>query len=232
MNKVGLLFIATSKYKIFIENLVKSADNFFLKDFNVEYFLFTDEIQNIEYSKRKVNQIKISHKNWPFMTLERYKIFNENSHIFSNFDYLYYIDVDSVFLDEINEEIIGNLVVTEHHGYWKMRGTPEDNPRSTAFISYNENINYVCGGFNGGKKETFLEMSKTLSENIDKDLENDIIAKWHDESHLNRYIIDNKPDIRLSPEYCYHEYYHPHYIFRSNKPKIIALKKDNNKLHI
>ena len=40
--KTGLLIIATNKYISFLENLIASADKFFLKDNDVEYFIFTN----------------------------------------------------------------------------------------------------------------------------------------------------------------------------------------------
>ena len=44
-------------------------------------------------------------------------------------------------------------------------------------------------------------MSKNLSDNVDKDLENNIIAVWHDESHLNKYCYDNPPELVLDSRY-------------------------------
>lgn len=42
-----------------------------------------------------------------------------------------------------------------------------------------------------------------MKYNIEEDLKKNIIAKWHDESQLNRYIV-NKPGVRiLEPMYCY-----------------------------
>jgi hypothetical protein len=29
-----------------------------------------------------------------------------------------------------------------------------------------------------------------------------IVARWHDESHWNRYLIDHPPSLVLSPSYC------------------------------
>ena len=46
-------------------------------------------------------------------------------------------------------------------------------------------------------------LAKTLKKNIEEDLKRNIIAKWHDESQLNRYIIGKKNIRILPPQYCY-----------------------------
>ena len=52
----------------------------------------------------------------------------------------------------------------------------------------------------GGETQAYLEMCRQLVKNIYKDKKQNIIAKWHDESHLNYYIVDKNPLI-LSPNY-------------------------------
>ena len=47
-------------------------------------------------------------------------------------------------------------------------------------------------------------MIDELDRNVSIDLEKDIIAIWHDESHMNRYFVDNKPKT-LKPNYAYPE---------------------------
>ena len=78
-----------------------------------------------------------------------------------------------------------------------------------------------------GLKEAkeFLKMCSNLSKNINKDLENGIVAKWHDESHMNRWRIDNPPSKILDCGYCYQES-----LFRPHKPKILALDKNHAQL--
>ena len=45
-------------------------------------------------------------------------------------------------------------------------------------------------------------MSQVLSNDIKENKRRKIIARWHDESHLNHYIIDKKPLI-LQPTYIW-----------------------------
>jgi hypothetical protein len=66
-------------------------------------------------------------------------------------------------------------------------------------------------------------MSRKIRENIDTDLQKDIIAIWHDESHLNRYLISNQQLTKtLLPSYCYPESWNLPY-----PKKILALDKDH-----
>jgi len=202
--KIGLLIIATNKYTQFVQPLIESADKFLLKGQDVTYFVFTNEEINI-HSKRDVVKINVDHKEWPWMTLGRYKIFTNNKDELSNMDYLYYSDVDMRFVGDVGDEILSDRVATQHPGYYGKRGGPETNPDSLACVYPNEDMQYFAGGFNGGTSEEYLKMSKTISENIDIDYSKGIIAIWHDESHMNRYFIDNKPTKILNPSYCYGE---------------------------
>lgn len=221
---IGLLIIATNKYIGFLQPLIDSADNFFLKNHVVTYFIFTDQ-DIILNSNRNIKIIKIEHKDWPWMTLGRYKIFINHVDILSKEDYLYYCDVDMKFVDEVGDEILGDRVATQHPGYYGRRGTPETNQISTSFVSPNEEMQYFAGGFNGGRSEEYLKMSKIISTNIDIDYSKGIIAIWHDESHMNRYFIDNPPTVILPPSYCYGESMDIPF----NK-RLIALDKNHSKL--
>ena len=44
-------------------------------------------------------------------------------------------------------------------------------------------------------------MCKEIENSIRKDFQNGIIAIWHDESHLNKYMLDKNPLI-IPPQYA------------------------------
>lgn len=225
--KVGLLIIATNKYQKFIQPLIDSANKYFLtkEDVDVEYFIFTDTFYNVENTKRRVNIILTKHEPWPWMTLGRYHIFTKNKEELSKLDYLFYCDADMLFCDHVGDEILSHLVATQHPGYFGRRGTPETNPKSLACVHQYEYMQYFAGGFNGGTSSEYLLMSDSISTNISEDFKDNIVAVWHDESHLNRYLINNPPTKILDPGYCYGESLKPPF-----RPRLIALDKNHQEL--
>ena len=65
-------------------------------------------------------------------------------------------------------------------------------------------------------------MMKELKKRVDTDYSNDIIALWHDESHLNKFFSENPDRVNaLSPDYAYPECF-PQYPYDR---KIIHLAK-------
>jgi histo-blood group ABO system transferase len=221
--KIGLLIIATNKYIQFLEPLIDSADKFFLPNQEVTYFIFTNKDIEI-ISNRNIVKIEVEHRKWPWMTLGRYKIFSDNSDTLSEMDYLFYCDADMRFVDVVGDEILSKRVATQHPGYFGRRGTPETRLESLACVRENEEMQYFAGGFNGGTSEEYLKMARHISNNIDIDYSSGIIAVWHDESHMNRYFIDNKPTKILDPSYCCVENWHDCPFGR----KLLALIKNHN----
>lgn len=201
--KIGLLLISTGKYDRFVQPLLDSARRHFMKNHNVTFFLFTDS-ENWKSDKDVINFYK-KHEPFPSPTLKRYETFVSQVEELSKMDYLYYCDADMLFVDEVGDEILSERVATIHPAFLGSRGTPETRKESLACVFPHEDMMYFAGGFNGGTSKEFLKMSQILSERINKDLENGIIALWHDESHMNRYFIDNPPTKILSPSYCYPE---------------------------
>jgi len=198
--KIGLLIIGTNKYVQFLNPLISSADRYFFVDdkYDVTYFVFTDGKINFA-TNRNVEVIPIEHKSFPFASMDRFKHFSNNKEILSKMDYLYYVDADSLFVDSIDDEILGDLVGVTHCGYYKRQGTFETNKNSKLYhpLEKTKNAVYYGGGFSGGLSSKYLELSQ------EEDLNNNIMPLWHDETFLNYYFINNPPQITLSPSYHY-----------------------------
>lgn len=231
--KICILNIATNKYIQFVEPLLESVEENFLNGHDISALVFTNH--EIEEVSDNVKISRIEHEAWPIPTLKRYHYFMQEAEYISQFDYCYYMDVDMRIEAPVGEEIFGNLVATQHPGFWNKENsyyTYERRPQSTAYIPWGEGKMYYAGGFNGGKPEHFLKMSDTIVKNVNKDFETGIIAEWHDESHMNRYLLDNPPTVELTPSYCYPEAvrFNPIGWNVPFEPKIVALEKNHNKV--
>lgn len=221
--KVGLCIMATGRYVVFASELIKSAREFFLKDCQVTYFVFTDGELSCE--GEDIQTTYQSRLGWPYDTMMRFEVYFNNKNLFDGYDYMFALDADMLFVSDVGEEILGDLVGTIHPGYYNKPGTYETRRASTACVRKREAEHYFAGGFYGGKTKEFLQLLSTTSANIRKDLHRDIIAVWHDESHLNRYFIDHPPTLKLDPSYCYPESW--------NLPfpkRLLALDKNHDEL--
>ena len=105
--------------------------------------------------------------------------------------FLYYLRAPMQVLKDLFLIIrIGGL------GSWERKNT------STAFVPRKLRRNYVCGGTWMGVRTNFFAMVDECASAVDLDLERGFIAKWHDESHLNKWKSENVVEI-LSPSYCF-----------------------------
>jgi histo-blood group ABO system transferase len=227
--RTALIVIATGDlYRKHAHKLIASAHQFFVPH---DVVLFTDKPEEFEGFK----PITIPDLGFPRATLLRYHMIHAASARLQSFDYIFYSDADMLFVAPISgEELFSDgITATEHPGYTGLRGTPELNPLSKAYCPYIRT--YFCGGFNGGTSAAFLAMAGTLRTAIDIDTKNNIMAIWHDESHLNRYLYDHPPARILNPSFCYpqSEYGHRGYYTgiwhragRQVTPKLIALDKE------
>jgi hypothetical protein len=110
-------------------------------------------------------------------------------------------------------------------------GAFETNSLSLSHIDETDDLSvYYQGCLWGGKVSDVLEMIEELDSRVNKDLENDVIAVWHDESHINKFFIRNKNNVNtLGSEYAYPEVFSDYCKF---KPKIVHLSKNNSKYHV
>ena len=149
-------------------------------------------------NSNRVHKIYQETLGWPHNTLMRFNMFKRIEKELENFDYIFFLNANMLFVDYVGEEILPEtegLLVARHPAFYdkEVDEFPYDrNEKSLAYIPYGEGEVYVQGAFNGGRSADFLKLINELDRNTNLDLENDVIALWHDESQLNRYIIDKE----------------------------------------
>jgi histo-blood group ABO system transferase len=217
--KIGLSIMATGKYDAYAERLIESARTYFLKNHEVTYFVFTDGSMK---ESPDVVQIYQQRLGWPHDTLMRFAVYAKHEQLLAQMDYIFASDADMLFVAPVGDEILGTLVGTRYADFGQ-RGPYESNKKSVAYVAPDEGEHYFAGGFYGAQRDVFFAMVNYLSAQVMIDLEKNYIAVWHDESHLNRFFIDYKPTIALSPSYCYMESWNAPY-----ERKLVALDKTND----
>lgn len=225
--KTALLLIACGeRYWGYASQFIASAKKFFVPH---DVILFTDCRGGFDAAL----QIPCPSLGFPNATLKRYHLFTEQRQILSQYDYLFYSDVDMRFVAPVAEEEVfsDGITATLHPGYVGLSGTPETRPCSTACVS-GPLRHYFCGGFNGGRASEFLRLAVNIRAAVDADERSGVMAVWHDESHLNRYLLAHPPAKILSPAFCYPDVQGDYYRNKWRaaglgevQPKLLALEK-------
>lgn len=236
--KVAICFIGTGKYLNFLPKYYENIQEYFLLGVEKTFLVFTDGEGDFPEDVKVYHQ---EHLEWPYITLKRFEIIQKAKEEIEKNDWFVFIDADALVVDAINKEEFFDetkpffgvhhpchfLQMPPHNEY---PGAFETNPLSLSHITKTDNLSvYYQGCLWGGKVPDVLELIDELNSRVDKDLENNVIAVWHDESHLNKFFIERKESVHtLGPEFAYPEVFSEYCNFSK---KIVHLSKDNSKYH-
>lgn len=223
--------IATNGYIKYAKNLLESLDNL-SSPAEVQIILLSDtEISSFQTQNIIVTNVEITSLSWPWATLMRYHLITNHIDLAMS-ENICYIDADSVVHEpfwktQIFESAQSGLIFVQHPGYF--RGIPAKNffgrirdlvkdfklltlegglgnwekrKISSAYVDRRRRNIYICGGVWMGKLNSIKTMSRKLQENVDLDLADNLIARWHDESHLNQYYVNSNAHL-VGPEFCF-----------------------------
>lgn len=197
---VAFIFIGTGKYVDFFEDYYDSVFASFMPTVKKTIFAFTDRPDHWLFDQPNVKVCEIKHQDWPFITLKRFEFMTQALDELKEFSDVIFMDADMYVAADIGEEFLGSynkLFGVQHPGQFIYGDVCEfeGNSESTAYVPEFKRTTYRQGCFWGGSNPYITEMIESLSEAVKVDLENDIIAAWHDESHLNRYFSDRPEDV-------------------------------------
>lgn len=208
--KIAILYICTGKYNQFFKDFFNSCEKYFLVETQKIYYVWSDDykisdgIDNVIFTYKKCD-------GFPLDSLFRFDMFLQKEKEILNNDYVFFFNANMLFVDNIGFEFLpkkDKILAVLSPGYYKRPACMfpyENNPISTAYIKREKKqYHYYMGSLNGGTAEEYLKLIKECSKNIHIDYNNNHIAKYHDESHLNKYLTKNDC-LALSPAYAYPE---------------------------
>lgn len=129
------------------------------------------------------------------------------------YDYVFFLNGNFKFLETIHtDEVIpleeNDFLTALSFSFYRNKDCKElpydRNPDCQAYIPYGKGTRYYQGGLYGGRTPEIIWMSEWIRKRIDHDLSRKVIARWHDESYVNRYLLDKKPKL-LDETYAYVE---------------------------
>ncbi|XP_028298878.1 globoside alpha-1,3-N-acetylgalactosaminyltransferase 1-like [Gouania willdenowi] len=215
--RVAVVVFAVGKYTRFIKGFLESAENHFLVDFRVTYYVFTDNAKGVPQvalgKGRNITVVPVPSANrWQDVVLSRMKwaTITIDKQIRYEADYLFMMDIDSIFYNRFGAESLSRLSAVLHRGYYKNtkrnRFPYERRPQSKAYIPAGEGDYYYTAAVWSGYLEDMYKLVKHCYFQSEEDKKNNIEAVWQEESHLNKYLLYNKPTKVLSPEYLWSDY--------------------------
>lgn len=235
-----ILLISTAKYYQFVDQMTASIKKHI--KFPHRIILLTDQVNGRE----DCTEYYIKHEPFPYITLFRYHYFLQ---LKDYSEHILYVDVDARFVEDVTEEILGDLIAVRHCGFYFANRFPhEENPRSPLY-GYRFN-RYYGGGLQGGSREEYLKACKWCMDKINEALDSGLVPetsfqrythnknvalRHHDETAWNCYLSGNEPTVELSPEYHFPETTE---YFRINcwegnvpwKPKLLLLDKNHEEI--
>ena len=235
--KVAITFIGTNRYLDYLPKYYENIEKYFLPNTEKVILAFTDGELNDTPDNLKVYHQE--HLEWPFITLKRFEIINKARDVIEECDWLVFIDADALVVDKITEyeffrfdkPLFGvhhpcHFLGMEPHN--KAPGAYEQNKKCEAYVDVSTSLHpvYWQGCLWGGKVPEVCAMIDELEARVNRDLGNDIVAVWHDETQINRYFLERTEEVHtFGPEYAFPEVFEAQCNFER---KIVHLAKDNS----
>ena len=222
---ITVFIIATKNYIEYANSLIISIDRFLNLNGQTQIIILTDlpELLSEMTFKNQTTLEKhlIPSYGWPEATLLRFHLMADHWREVTG-KIVMYLDADTEIVSpipftdlfELSTKSKSNGVTPVlHPGYFnrsRLRnaanrtqfGPWENKKGSTAYVPFRSRRSYVCGGVIWGLRESFFQMCVSIKASIDLDLENNVLAKHNDESHLNNWFA-NHPTSPATPEWAF-----------------------------
>lgn len=213
-------------YYVFTDLFKESAKEQFIDMINKKYNKFYEDDAVIDADR--IVFIPTYPQGFPNMALYKYHFFidyySENEDKFESVGMIYMLDPTMLCVNEIKESMMTpqnssqteftdhrkEIVAVRHSSFPYCSGTVEQNTLSSAYVDteyYSQTRVYYRSSVVGASRNRFVSMANELVDAINCDDSVDVIAEFHDESHLNRYLFECRDNVQSLPmTFCFPDF--------------------------
>lgn len=200
--KLGIIYIVTGAFADFWDEFYFSCELFFCFDAQKYYEVFTDSEKLLNRKIHNVHFHAIEDKGWIVNVSSKSLFICNIKHLLTAYDYVFYLNGNFKAVTPISYlEIIPTeendwitILAFSHYREMSIDEYPYDrNIHCSAFIPYGTGKNYYQGGIYGGRTRELILLSEWCKNHIHNDLSKGVIARHHDESYLNKYLLNKNP---------------------------------------
>lgn len=210
--RVAVIYMCIGKYWKLFDVAYETAMKHLFPEAEKTFFVLTDHREQIR-NEHNIITINKPFFKWPYAAMTRSRDIVGIAHIIRNYDYAVFINANVEFRRDVPLTILQgrklfavkhayftDVVLSWPYGQYKLENTTETRIMSNCCIhDYEMPYDYCFSGFTGGESKAFLAMHRALRLMLTDDEENGITPIWHDESALNRYILDYPERFTLLP---------------------------------
>ncbi|MCL3853724.1 alpha-1,2-fucosyltransferase [Parabacteroides sp. GYB001] len=201
---IAIVYLVIGKYDIFWEEFYCSCEQYLFPDAEKHYFVFTDSEWLLNMELTNVSMFFRKDDGWAMNTCAKYDCMLSIRRQLAAFDYFFYINANYEILSPV---WCGEILPEEVNDYFSVLSfdffsdkhpdsyTYDRNPLCQAYIPYGRGKSYYQASFYGGRVSEMLDLATFCVECIRIDLSNGIMAVWHDESYLNKYLLERNPRV-------------------------------------
>lgn len=221
--QVAIIFLARQEYIDYLPKFYDSFKKYFLPKTKKRFFVLTDQVSfPFLKGKKDIKTIKIENEPTHMMRIiKNFEHIALKSDKFRGCDLLIKFDADMYADSLISEKDFFShrkeLFTVRHPNFLNIQGSFEKDSNSLASVNPGEDLSeYVQACFWGGRSGPVIKMAREISKRITIDIKRKNIPKILDESHLNKYFIENKELFYV---------YDPSYAYPGNRPIPKRFKK-------
>ncbi|XP_019513348.1 PREDICTED: alpha-1,3-galactosyltransferase 2 isoform X1 [Hipposideros armiger] len=211
---IGLTVFAVGRYlEKYLARFLETAEQHFMVGQRVVYYVFTERPAAVpRLSLGPGRQLRVERvpreRRWQDVSMERMNTLHAalGGRLGREAHYVFCLDVDQYFSGPFGPEALAESVAQLHswHYHWPRRLLPyERDARSAAALARDEGDFYYHAALFGGRVQALRQLTAHCAQAQQWDRKRGLEARWHDESHLNKYFWLHKPAKILSPEFCW-----------------------------